>query len=85
MKVHILAVKFTTGNLVVESFLSRKAMVSRRAEIKKEHTCYMLPPVVIPRTAEGVIKIASLINIIHTLGPTKVMQIIEEEEDGEAV
>lgn len=81
MKIHILAIKFPDGKLSVKTYPSRKEMVSKKTEFSKVAiACYMLPPVNIERSVEGVLKAAGLINAIHTLGPTKVMEEMEKEE-----
>ena len=80
MKIHILAIKFPDGGLSVKTFPSRKEMVSKKAEFSKvAMSCYMLPPVNIERSVEGVLRTADIINAIHTRGPIKVMEELEEE------
>ena len=64
MNVHILIVDNEDGKSI-ESFASRTKMVSRKTALGKTKTT-MMPPVVVPRSADGILYVANLINRLHT-------------------
>lgn len=79
MKVHILVIVNPEGT-GVKVFSSRSKMTEKRNSIKDHSTTYMLPPVSVERTVEGILKIGNLVNDIHVLGPVAVLERLDADD-----
>lgn len=77
MNVHVLITEGDVKN--VEVFSSRKAMTTRRTELKRYAECSMLPPIKVSRDAAGILFIATLVNDLHT---RDYAEVIGELENG---
>ena len=79
MNLHILV---TFGDIKsVETFPSRKALTTRRAELKYTK-CSMLPPINVTRDAKGLLYTAHIINELHTRDYAEVIEELEDEHKG---
>lgn len=75
MNLHILIVDNEEGKSV-ESFASRAKMVSYKTSLGKTKTT-MLPPIVVQRSADGILYAANLINRLHTEDVDNILKEIE--------
>ena len=79
MNLHILVIEGEKKS--VETFPSRKALTTRRAELKYTK-CSMLPPINVSRDAKGILYTACLINSLHTRDYAEVIGELEDEHKG---
>lgn len=79
MNIHILVIKQSDGTRAVEVFKSRDKMTAFRHGLEGVKAT-MFPPIPVPRSADGIMLVAEIINRIHVEGEEAVLDSMDEAE-----